>query len=72
MLTAVSGVECHGQTSSWAAYLLQANEVRLRTQRQLWCGRSHGPCGPRLSLAVSQQCDLRLVLRKGEKETSIC
>lgn len=44
----------------------------LRTQRQLWCGRSQGRWGPRLSLAVAQLCGFRQVLRKGGKETSIC
>lgn len=46
MLTAVSGVERQGQTSSWAARLLQANEALAQDTETAVVWQKSGPLGP--------------------------
>lgn len=46
MLTAVSGVEHQGQTSSWVPRLLQANEALARDPETAVVWQKSGPLGP--------------------------
>lgn len=69
MLTAVSGVECHGQASSWAPPLFQANEALAQDTETAVVWQESGPPGaPGSAMQLSNSVTLGKALGKEERK----
>lgn len=68
MLTAVSGVERQGQTSFWAARLLQANEALAQDTETAVVWQKSGLLGPQAALLLPSSVTLGKSLGKKERK----